>query len=380
MSTDTMYFNSSRLMSASSKNKTNSITRLDKKRTQAERKNKVRQETIDPSIPQPQVLPNGEKPDFGNSGSRRKQRQNSSTSNKQDSSSQYSSKLRNEDNDADQVAQSLKELFLQPEKRSGTKNERKEKKEGPKRINSTKTKNSSLDAKARTSSSSSSSSFSVSSPGKHSSASSTPPMYAGSPPAQVNNVSSNQYPNPVSSPLFMRPGLYPTQPPSSAPQHQPQHLGHVGYPYGNYSLTSPTVTPQFMKPQAPLINPMYPQVPLNQLPLMYQALDIQQQQQHQQYQHHQQQLQHQQYQQQQQHHQQYQQYQQPQQQFQYQPTRPLSAAYPASVVPKSAEPVTNVERKKQSKSEGKRSSKSFAGASFASKDPKVHKLPKPSFA
>lgn len=365
MSTDTMYFNSSRLMSASSKNKTNSITRLDKKRTQAERKNKVRQETIDPSIPQPQVLPNGEKPDFGNSGSRRKQRQNSS--NKRDSSSQYSSKLRNEDNDADKVAQSLKELFLQPEERIGAKNERKEKKEGSKRINSTKMKNPSLDGKARTSSSSSSSSFSVSSPGKHSSASSTPPMYAGSPPAQVNNLSPNQYPNPVSSPLFMRPGLYPTQPPSSAPQQQLQHLGHVGYPYGNYSLTSPTVTPQFMKPQAPLINPIYPQVPLNQLPLMYKALDIQQQQQHQQYQ-------------QQQHQQQYQQYQQPQQQFQYQPTRPLSAAYPPSVAPKSAEPVTNVKRKKQSKSEGKRSSKSFAGASFASKDPKVHKLPKPSFA
>lgn len=361
-------------MSASSKNKTNSITRLDKKRTQAERKTKVRQETIDPSIPQPQVLPNGEKPNFGNSGSRRKQRQNSS--NKQDSS-----KSRIEDNDADKVAQNLKQLFLQPEKHIGTKDESKDKKEGSKGINSTK--KSSSEGKATTSPSSSSSSFSVSSPGKHSSAPSTPPICVGSPPVQVNNLSSNQYPNPISSPLFMRPGLYPTPPPSSAPQHQPQHLGHVGYPYGNYSLTSPTVTPQFMKPQAPLMNPIYPQVPINQLPLMYKALDIQQQQQHQQYQ--QQHPQHQQYQQQhpqyqQQHHQQYQQHLQPQQQCQSYPTRPLSAVNPTSIVPKSVEHVTNVERKKQSKNEGKRSSTSFAGASFASKDPKVHKLPKPSFA
>ncbi|SCV04628.1 LAME_0H19944g1_1 [Lachancea meyersii CBS 8951] len=69
MSTDTMYMNSSRRLPAAGRNKTSQLQKPEKKTTRNHRKNKTRQEG-NPSddtvpLPQPQALPNGEKPNFG---------------------------------------------------------------------------------------------------------------------------------------------------------------------------------------------------------------------------------------------------------------------------------------------------------------------------
>ncbi|CCE92185.1 Edc1p TDEL_0D06010 [Torulaspora delbrueckii] len=348
MSSDTKYFNSSRLMSASGKNKTNNIPRLDKKRAQADKKNKVRQETSD--IPQMQTLPNGGKPDFGHSSSRRKKRQGSA----EKRSSSAGSKQNNQ-GETDKLTRDLKQLFIKPEDVKTTK-DLDNVKNGPK-----------LGANASRSSSGSS---------NHSSAQ-QPPHTSGAPVAVAPDNYQNQ--NSVSSPLLMHPGLFPAPPlPSSAPQ-QPQ-MAPFGYPYGNYSLTS-AVAPQFMTPQAPLVNPMYPQPPLAQLPLMYKALDIQQQQQHQQYQQSHQsnnQIQP----------QQFSQFQQPPHQpspqFHHIPQTlpylvPPMSSYPKSSESTAVKPLSIPEKPKTNYNQRNKTSTTFAGASFASSDPKVHKLPKPSF-
>lgn len=374
MSTDTMYFNSSRLMSASSKNKTNSVPRLDKKRIQSERKNKVRQETIDISLPEPQVLPNGEKPDFGNSKSGRKQRQDSYSARKQKNTTTGSNKCVQEDKSdhTAKVTQDLKDLFLKGEgERPRTCNKkRNEKKQNGLGKTPQEAVRDVCKAKAdpasnlvRPVSTPVSDSFSHS---KHDISSSA--------------ISPTKFPdNPSLSPSFINQNSYPILPSSSPvvqPQYQQNHhlhqqpMGFAGYPYGNYALTPPPNTPQFMAPQAPLMNPMYPQPPLNQLPMMYRALDIQQRQMEQQYNLHQMQNH---------------QYQPPpplpppvQQQKPY--SRPLSAPYGMIEVPKLTEPTAVIGRSKPLENRTTGTSTSFAGASFASKDPKVHKLPKPSFA
>ncbi|SCU86540.1 LAMI_0D02542g1_1 [Lachancea mirantina] len=69
MSTDTMYFNSSRLMSMPGKNSTSYLQKPEKKALKNAKMNKYRQEKNGSEpIPAAQTLPNGQKPDFGNSG------------------------------------------------------------------------------------------------------------------------------------------------------------------------------------------------------------------------------------------------------------------------------------------------------------------------
>ncbi|QLL33042.1 hypothetical protein HG536_0D05630 [Torulaspora globosa] len=343
MSTDTRYFNSSRLMSASGKNKTNGVTRLDKKRTQAEKKNKMRQETV--VIPQPQLLPNGGKPDFGHSSSRRKQR--SSSSGRHVSSSDPEARKSGEKQaNTQQVTEDLKQLFLKPEDGSS---------KGKTKGSGEKSRKAKQGRPATSPSSSENRSVGFQSPDLH-----TAPIRS---PLQGHN--------PVSSPVFVGPGLYPPPSPSSAPQKTYQ--GFLGHAYGNYSLASPAPGPHFMAPQAPLMNPLYPQLPLTQLPVMYKALDIQQQQQQvmsgyppQNYHHYQSQH--------------------PQHPQQFNLSNlgipyslPVSASYCNGSPVTAVKPLEQEKPRKKTKDKTNATNTCFAGASFASSDPKVTNLPKPSF-
>lgn len=355
MSADTRYFNSSRLMSASGKNKTNGVTRLDKKRTQAEKKNKMRQETV--VIPQPQLLPNGGKPDFGHSSSRRKQK---SSSGRHVSSSDSESRKRGEESNTQQVTEDLKQLFLKPEEAS-SKGKTKGSGEKSRKANQGRPATSPSSSENR--------------------ASPTVARPAGfqSPDLHTAPICSpHQGPNPVGSPVFVGPGLYPPPSPSSAPQKTYQ--GVFGHTYGNYSLASPVPGPHFMAPQAPLMNPLYPQLPLPQLPIMYKALDIQQQQLQQQQQQQQQQQvmpghpaqNYQQY-----HLQQPQQFNLPNLAIPY--SLPVSASYCNDPPVTAVKPLEQGKPRKKTKEKNNATSTCFAGASFASSDPKVTNLPKPSF-
>lgn len=347
MSSDTKYFNSSRLMSASGKNKTSNIARLDKKRVQAEKKHKVRQEISD--IPQTQTLPNGGKPDFGHSSSRRKKKHGHSEKRSSSSGSKP-----NESGETDRLTKDLKELFIKPQ------NDQTRVGEIDYIKNDNKARETNLGSRSSsgTSSQTLSPSMSANSPPKA-------PFMGGGPlgPMPENHLNSAL----GASPLMMHPGLYPVPHPST-PQQQP-HFAAFGYPYGNYSLST-GVAPQFMNPQTPLVNPMYPQPPLSQLPMMYKALDIQQQQQ----QHPQQnnnQYQHQQV-----HHI-------PQSQQQLSQSLPYlvppMSSYPKSSETTAVKPLSRPDKPKTNYNHRNKTSTTFAGASFASSDPNVHKLPKPSF-
>lgn len=358
-------------MPASSKNKNNSVARLDKKSIQAAKKNKVRQETMDVSLPDPQILPNGEKPNFGNSKSRRKARDGLAPNRK--SKNATKSKVAADETDAAEVTQHLKDMYLKSgEPKPKPKNSRKRQE---KRNSSTTSVSSGADSSSadcarcdetsRETPVSTLSAKSVPQPTKQTS----PPMTS---PTQYSNSS-------VVSPLLMNPGLnaginvgiISARPPSSPvsqtqfqqqqQMQQPQQPGFAGYPYGNYSFASPFNAPQFMAPQTPLMNPMYPQPSLHQLPVMYRALDIQQ---HQMEQNYLQQAQN-------------HPYQSLPQNHQY--PRPVSAPLGLDKVPKVLESSAITGRSKPYENQPHGSSKTFAGASFASKDPKVHKLPKPSF-
>ncbi|QLQ80067.1 hypothetical protein HG537_0D00670 [Torulaspora globosa] len=344
MSTDTRYFNSSRLMTASSKNKTNGVTRLDKKRSQAEKKNKMRQETV--VIPQPQLLPNGGKPDFGHSSSRRKQR--NSSAGRHVSLPDSERKNGERELNTQQVTEDLKQLFLKPEdanlkgKTKGSGEKSRKAKQG----------------RPATSPSSSENRANPSGTGFQS-----PDLHTAS------ICSPHQGHNPLGSPVFVGPGLYPPPSPSSAPQ------GLFGHTYGNYSVASPASGPHFMTPQAPLMNPLYPQLPLPQLPVMYKALDIQQQQLQQQQQQQQQVISDQSYQH--YHLQQQQQFNLPNMAVPY--SLPLTASYCNGPPVTAVKPLEQEKPRKKNKDKTNGTSTCFAGASFASSDPKVTNLPKPSF-
>ncbi|KAM3160400.1 EDC1-like protein [Lachancea thermotolerans] len=81
MSTDTMYLNSSRRLPAAGKNKSSQLQKPEKKQTRSTRKNRTRQEASAAEVlPKPQTLPNGEKPDFGNSSKKQYGRKNHESS------------------------------------------------------------------------------------------------------------------------------------------------------------------------------------------------------------------------------------------------------------------------------------------------------------
>ncbi|CAI4061476.1 hypothetical protein SKDZ_07G0460 [Saccharomyces kudriavzevii ZP591] len=73
MSTDTMYFNSSRLLPSAGKNKTNNLIKQKPRNNRASgntAKN-ISNNTSTTDIPPPQTLPNGEKPNFGHSSNKK---------------------------------------------------------------------------------------------------------------------------------------------------------------------------------------------------------------------------------------------------------------------------------------------------------------------
>lgn len=73
MSTDTMYFNSSRRLQAAGKNKTSQLQKPEKKQSRNKKKSQMRQDApASETLPKPQTLPNGERPDFGNSSKKNK--------------------------------------------------------------------------------------------------------------------------------------------------------------------------------------------------------------------------------------------------------------------------------------------------------------------
>ncbi|CCE61662.1 hypothetical protein TPHA_0A05880 [Tetrapisispora phaffii CBS 4417] len=84
MSSDTMYFNSSRVLSVPPKNRTKK--KLDKKEINNQKQKNIRQEQIDVILPEQQTLPNGQKPDFGsnskNNSSKRKSKIENSSPNR----------------------------------------------------------------------------------------------------------------------------------------------------------------------------------------------------------------------------------------------------------------------------------------------------------
>ncbi|CDF89771.1 ZYBA0S05-01332g1_1 [Zygosaccharomyces bailii CLIB 213] len=318
MSTDTMYLDRSRVLTAAGKNRTNNVARLDKKRIQAEKRNKSRQQTGS-SIPKTQVLPNGAKPDFGNSGSSRR-----------------SKKKGREENEAKDVTKSLKGLHL----KDGM-NQR------------TRQKNGRNEARPNSASSSDSSSITVSS---------TPPTGHTSPITELVKLPGQQavpLMRPVSPLGAVQPGIHympQIQPPCPFPQGlpvpplgaaigaplqvqsvglqplplQPTCFGAPGFPYANYAAGSSHPGPYFMNPQAPLVNPMYPQMPL---PVMQSQTEHRA------------------------------------------PVQALShsqVAQPEVKTPRTSSRPTSSKKTKKSTS--------FAGASFATKDPVINKLPKPSFA
>lgn len=323
MSTDTMYLDRSRMLTAPGKNRTNNVARLDKKRIQADKRCQSRQQA-GTNIPKTQVLPNGAKPDFGNSGSSRR-----------------SKKKDKEQNETKEATRSLRGRYLQ----DGLQGQR----------NHT--------GKARSDSMSSSGSTSNSNP-----MSLTPPTGFASPISEAaKSPCQTAVPamHPMSSMGFVQPGIHsipqgqPLQampqvlplpppgvspgvspgiplglplgaplhaPPAGLPLH-PNGFGTPAFPYGSYAVGSSHPGPYFMNPQTPLVNPMYPQMPLPTMQAPQEThMHLQSQ----------------------------------------------TVEHTQIEKPRTASRATSAKKTQKSTS--------FAGASFATKDPMINKLPKPSFA
>lgn len=240
MSTDTMYFNSSRLKQSAGKNKTNYLQKPDKRRHGSNKKNKVRQEGAtgnDVPLPMPQALPNGEKPDFGNS---------SKKGNKNQGDRRPASKKT--DRDADKLSHDLQEMLS---------------------VTDTNRKKEVLPSKGE------------------SSVSNGSPQLLTPQSMPTSGVSPGVSPLPIFcppplsvSPLPLHPGLYQHPYQQHAQQLHPQQSfnGPIpGYPYSgpqppNYALSSGGL-PNFTTPQAALMNPM--QHPMNYFPVPHPAMATQ---------------------------------------------------------------------------------------------------------
>ncbi|CAI4061823.1 hypothetical protein N7582_001973 [Saccharomyces uvarum] len=96
MSTDTMYFNSSRLLPSAGKNKTNNLIKHKPRKSRASENTakNINNNSFSTDIPPPQTLPNGEKPDFGHSSTKKpssRPKKHTSTPSSSSSSSSSSS-------------------------------------------------------------------------------------------------------------------------------------------------------------------------------------------------------------------------------------------------------------------------------------------------
>lgn len=251
MSTDTMYFNSSRLLPLHGKNRS-SVSLNSKKNSIAVKKNKVKQETLDFNLPQPQTLPNGEKPNFGNS--------NSNSDGNTSKNKKHNKPKSKKGPTTSDLSQDLKNLLLQNNEstkvKSKTVKRNSKQSEGdisPVSQQSTSTQSTPLTnymvspintpLSLQTTLLPSVNPMTMSLPSPHQNGN-IPMKTAGLPPQL--------------SPIHQQQPLYSSQQPQ-------QHVGPVppfqmpGYPYaqhsGNYSLKSvPLPLPQ----QVPMVNPMYP--------------------------------------------------------------------------------------------------------------------------
>lgn len=137
MSTDTMYINSSRLLPTRSKNKSsNSIfqhstpndnrKRTDKNNTRNEKKSKQKQPD-NFEVPLPQVLPNGERPNFGNSGTNNKGNRNSNKSNSSKKNHNVNNNEKENNPNTKILTENLKHLLLDNSDTNSAKNNTKSK-------------------------------------------------------------------------------------------------------------------------------------------------------------------------------------------------------------------------------------------------------------
>lgn len=236
MSTDTMYFNSSRLMSTAGKNKSNYLQKPDKKLSNTSnivRKQQLKHDvTVPETLPQPQALPNGEKPNFGNASNKKS---NSKGQYKKNRGQNYHQK-KNEDSSADDLTNDLKQLLSVSE---GEKERAREsQKEKRPKSNATQKKYPKEDKPVDT---------------RPAATKVGSDSQSGIPKTQ--QLMSPQVPS--ISPLPLHPGLY-QQPPLNSTQQC------AGYPYGNkpfanqyqqpnYALTSNTL-PHLTTPAATLMN------------------------------------------------------------------------------------------------------------------------------
>lgn len=382
MSSDTMYFNSSRVLSVP--NKVNTPKKFDKKELQTQRKNKTRQEQSDQGIPEQQNMPNGQKPNFGNSNTRKNKNQmrgsphKEATSNLENASS---SNIINGIENTELLTKTLKDMLLSDVNSLGN--------------NNMNFYNNNVEQIQRNGSKSITSPI----PSQFISSPITTPGMNHLPLANIGSPAQVMLPLQQAtnlSPMMIHPGLPPMPmmqgqmpmmyPPNQQmhphqqmqmhphmPQYQQmQHQQMLPPAYGNYTLSTPLL-PQYMSPLSPMnasINaPMQQQIPQTNDLLQNQQ---QQKQQYHQQQHHQQQQYHQQ--QQQQHH---------QHQIGLQ-KETTSLQKPLVTIP--ADRVTNNignpgknNKSKKYKNRGSSDNNSFAGASFTTNIPKLQNLPKPSF-
>lgn len=337
MSTDTMYMNNPHILRESGKhtNRASHVSRLDKQRTQHNGKGSVKSKNaqIATIIPKTQVLPNGEKPDFGNSTLSRKsknptQKKGGAKEHKDVTKGSKSQRLSNENTRKTSKHQQQREKESRITKDQSSKSQ------------SSKTQN----GRSR-SSSNASSSLDLNEIPVSSGAPTIPSSPLEKPAAAVTPVApvvplvaSGAAPMPP-LPLMGLPNFVPSFVPNSIPQPplaplagvQPlptQHpvVGNSRYPYGNSSvepipLTSPLVP-------SPVDDQMYSQIPMPMLQTPQVNLNIE-----------------------------------------------------AQVATRAMKPgVTGNSSYSDPKRTTSAKPATFAGASFASKDPVINKLPKPSFA
>lgn len=333
MSTDTMYMNNPHILGESGKhsNRASHVARLNKQRTQHNDKGPVKSKNaqITTIIPKTQVLPNGEKPDFGNSTLSRKsknptQKKGGAKEHKDVTKGSKSQRFSNENTRKTSKHQQQREKESRITKDQSSKSQ------------SSKTQN----GKSR-SSSDASSSLDLNEIPVSSAAPTLPssplekPVAAVTPVAPVVPlVASGAAPMPP-LPLMGLPNFVPNsipQPPlAPVAGVQPlptQHpfVGNSRYPYGNSSVDPIPLTNPLAP--SPVDNQMYSQIPM---PMVQ--------------------------------------------------TPQVNANMEAQVATRAMKPDV---RDNSIYSDSKRTTKTkpatFAGASFASKDPVINKLPKPSFA
>ncbi|CCF60333.1 hypothetical protein KAFR_0J02690 [Kazachstania africana CBS 2517] len=219
MSTDTMYINSSRLLPVHSKNKPSNNLNNHKKFIRAEKQSREKNETV----PLPQSLPNGEKPNFGHSNGKKSKKKGKAKE--------------------DELSASLKNLVL--DKSQSTKKATK------KKLFSPKSNHQELDSTPIVQQQASKTPLTTFLSSPINTPSSIPSQLL-SPPVPMGpfSPSTTRHPYPTSPPhILAQPNL------SGAPLPPPfQMAGYPYIPHANYSLAS---VPPIMPQQMPVRNPMY---------------------------------------------------------------------------------------------------------------------------